>query len=75
LLGDGDKLIEIVYDEAKNYLNWADQRNQGRTKISFFWHKDPNEPTNFNSQQGPELSGLSAVNNNLNMLLIKLLFK
>ncbi len=34
LLGDGDKLIEIVYGEEKYILYCADQSSQGKTKIS-----------------------------------------
>jgi hypothetical protein len=43
-LGDEDKGIEKVYYEEKNILYWADESNQGRTKISC-QHRKPNEPT------------------------------
>ncbi len=34
LLGYGDNGIETVYGEGKHIFCWADQRGQGRTKIS-----------------------------------------
>jgi hypothetical protein len=40
LLGDGGKLIEIVYKEEKNNFNWPRQ-----DKNLFYWHKEPNELT------------------------------
>jgi hypothetical protein len=46
LLGDGDKLIDIVYGDEKNILRWADQSKQGATKISCTGTTGPtNQPT------------------------------
>ncbi len=44
LLGDGDKVIEIVYGEEKNILYLATRATTAEQYLQC-WHDKPNEPT------------------------------
>ncbi len=50
LLGDGDKLIEIVYGEEKEYFVQGRLQGTavkaGQKYLVPSWHDEPNEPTN-----------------------------
>jgi hypothetical protein len=50
LLGDGDKGSQIVYDEEKNILYWANWSSQDRKNISCNGTKSPTKET---TKEGP----------------------
>jgi hypothetical protein len=44
LLGDGDKLIEIVYGGKKHILYWVRLEHPSQNKNLLYRHEEPNQP-------------------------------
>jgi hypothetical protein len=45
LLGEGDKVIEIVYGERKKYFVLDRLKQPRQNKNLLYWHDKPNDPT------------------------------